>query len=307
MRYTILIIDDDKAMHVLMKGILGEDFDLEFAGDAQEGINKLAETKVDMIISDIHMPGIDGIAFLESLTKDADQKNVPFIIMTAQPTDEKQQKALELGAADFIDKEKLNRDELLNLVNMKLVSNVRPEKKEDRIGVNLKIINQKMMFAAASNDFIETARSLYSEIKNQFGLEQIAFWTVRGKQPNLITNLGMQLPDDYGADELMQEDLFMETLKSRQPYFNNDILHSDAGILTEYSRENDLTAELGAPLFALTDKQLVKLKMRVPNTAPVFGFILMKRKRLFSEKEFKLLSMLITRTGSIIFRLYQAI
>ena len=104
MRYTILIIDDDKAMHVLMKGILGEDFDLEFAGDAQEGINKLAETKVDMIISDIHMPGIDGIAFLESLTKDADQKNVPFIIMTAQPTDEKQQKALRLGPADCSNK-----------------------------------------------------------------------------------------------------------------------------------------------------------------------------------------------------------
>jgi CheY-like chemotaxis protein len=307
MKYTILIIDDDKTMHVLMKGILGEDFNLVYAHDAQEGINLISETQVDMIISDIHMPGIDGIAFLESITKDADRRNIPFIIMTSQPTDEKEQKALELGAMDFIDKEKLNRDELLNLVNMKLVANVRPEKVEDRVGVNLKVINQKMMFAAASNDFIGTARSLYSEIKQQFGLELITLWTVRGSRPNLITNLGMQLPDNYGADDLIEEEIYMETLKTRQPFFNNDTLHDEKGLLTEFSRKNDLTSEMGAPLFALTDKQLVQLKMKVPVNAPIYGFVFMKRKKLFSEKEFRLLSMLLTRTGCILYRLYKAI
>ncbi len=307
MKYTILIIDDDRAMHVLMKGILAKDFELVYANDAQEGINKIAETQVDMIISDIHMPGIDGIAFLESLTKDADRKNIPFIIMTSQPTDEKQQKALELGAADFIDKEKLNRDELLNLVNMKLVANVRPDKVEDWVGINLKVINQKMMFAATSNDFIATARSLYSEIKQQFGMELITLWTVRGTKPNLITNLGLQLPDSYSAEDLVGEDIFMETLRSRKPFFNNDTLHDEKGILTEFSQKHELTAEMGAPLFALTDQQLVQLKMKVPVNAPIFGFVFMKRKRLISEKEFRLLSILLTRTGSILYRLYRAI
>lgn len=94
-----------------------------------------------MIISDVHMPGMDRMEFLESLTKDADRENIPFLIMTSLPTVEKEQRAFDLGAVDFLDKAKLKKGEILDLVNMKLVSNLRADRPEDRVKVNLKLIN----------------------------------------------------------------------------------------------------------------------------------------------------------------------
>lgn len=306
MKYTILIIDDDAAMHIILKGALKGEFDLLNASDAQEGINLMSEKKIDMIISDIHMPGMDGMEFLEAFTKDADRKNIPFLIMTALPTVEKEQKAFDLGAADFIDKSKLSSEEVLDQIHMKLVSNVRDENRRDRLNVNLKLINQKMMFAAASNDFFDTARSLYTELKSQFALDHISFWTIRGgTSPNLVINLGQELPVNYGAQQMQSEQVFQNLLKTKRSYFNNDILHTDEGAFVEYSRQKDLVAEMGAPVFTLTDKQLVALKMKIPANAPLFAYVLFKRKKLFSEKEHKLLSTLVTRTGSILYRLYQ--
>lgn len=227
--------------------------------------------------------------------------------MTSLPTVEKEQRAFDLGAVDFLDKAKLKKGEILDLVNMKLVSNLRADRPEDRVKVNLKLINQKMMFAAASSDFFATARSLYMEIKQQFAMDHISLWTINKGSPNMILSLGLQLPGEYSAKDLLEEAPYQQTIAEKESYFNNNILHDEFGSAIEFSREHELVTEFGAPIFALTDKQLVQLKMRVPKNAPVFGYVLMKRKKLLSEKENRLLSMLVTRTGTILYRLYKAI
>lgn len=104
MNYSILVIDDDDPMHFMAKNLLGKEFVVKHARSAQEAINLLSEMPFNLILSDIHMPGISGLEFLESLQTDTSKKQIPVLIMTNLPTPEKEQKAFQFGAADFIKK-----------------------------------------------------------------------------------------------------------------------------------------------------------------------------------------------------------
>ncbi|MDZ7682978.1 MAG: response regulator [Fodinibius sp.] len=66
MQETILVIDDDDTMHIILKKMLSDEFSLLQAKDAQEGIDILSKNQVDLIMTDIHMPGLSGLEFLES-------------------------------------------------------------------------------------------------------------------------------------------------------------------------------------------------------------------------------------------------
>ncbi|MDX1618518.1 MAG: response regulator [Balneolaceae bacterium] len=105
MGYSILVIDDEESVHVLTDNMLQAEYSLVHARDAQEAIDILSLQSVNLILTDIHMPGMSGLDFLESLTRDAEKKAIPVLVMTHLPTIEKEKKALDLGAADFIEKE----------------------------------------------------------------------------------------------------------------------------------------------------------------------------------------------------------
>ena len=126
MTYTILVIDDDEPIHIMAKSLLGKEFSLLHARNSQEAINILSESAVNLILSDIHMPGISGLELLESIRDDENKSKIPVLIMTNLPTIEKEQKAMDLGAADFIKKERFNfdREGMLNLVRMKIVTDI---------------------------------------------------------------------------------------------------------------------------------------------------------------------------------------
>jgi len=308
-KHTILIIDDEEPIHYMLKSFLGKDYNLIHAREAQEGINIISEKAVNLILTDIHMPGMSGIEFLESLTNDAEKKNIPVLIMTSLPTVEKEQKALNLGAADFVDKALFrdNRKEITERVQMKLVTNVDIPDISERLAYNKKELTKKLMFEVASGDFINTTRKLSSELRDHFELDHISFWTVQNGTPHLILSQGIQPPSDYGPTQLKNEKTFLAVLKQRKPYLTNNVLNGEVGILRELSKEEGLPSEIGIPLFALTDKELIENQMRIPKTVPVFGYMVLKRKELFTTKEYKLLSRLLIQTGTILWRLYDAI
>ncbi|MEX0722829.1 MAG: response regulator [Gracilimonas sp.] len=305
--YTLLVIDDDPPMHIMLKNLLGDEYNVVNAKSAQEGIDILATKPVHFILSDIHMPGMTGLEFLESLTADADKKNIPFLIMTSLPSVEKEQKALGLGAADFIDKALFNSDieELLNRIRMKLVANVDIPDLPEELNYNKKEITKGLLFEVSSGDFVSTVQKLTKVLGQKLETDHLSFWTINGENIQMLLANGVQLPRRYGPKDLKEEPTFKLVLEQKRPYLVNNVFNSEKGILPQMSKDEGLPAEIGIPLFALTEKDLIKNKMKIPPKTPLFGYVVLKRKRVFTSKEYKLTSLLMMQMGTILWRLYK--
>ncbi|MDZ7693488.1 MAG: response regulator [Balneolaceae bacterium] len=307
MDYTILIIDDDEPMHIISKNLLGDEFNLIHAKNAQEGIDVLSENAVNLIMSDIHMPGISGLEFLESLMQDAQKKEIPVLVITNLPTVEKEKKALELGAADFIEKTMFidKKEKVKERVRMKLVTNVKIPYLTKELAMIKKKLVSKLMSEAVSGGFSSTIQKLSAELRDLFSIDCISFWIISGEQPRHISTYGQQLPDDYSSEELKKEYTYQQILDSREPYMTNHVFNDELGVMSRFSEEHNLPAEIGIPMFALDERELLINDMKIPDDAKMFAYLILKRNKLFSSKEFDVISRLLTQTGSIFWRLYK--
>ncbi len=100
---TILIIDDEKAIRKTLSEILSfEGYKIDEATDGEEGLKKFREKTYDVVLSDIKMPKIDGIEFLQKAVEiNAD---VPIIMISGHGNIETAVEAVKKGAYDFIQK-----------------------------------------------------------------------------------------------------------------------------------------------------------------------------------------------------------
>ncbi|MFD0990191.1 sigma 54-interacting transcriptional regulator [Mariniflexile jejuense] len=116
---TVLIVDDTYENLYLLKVILEEaGFNVVEAYDGREGLKMLHQNgNVDLIISDILMPIMDGYLFCQACKKEKLFKNIPFIFYTSTYTEKLDEDfALKLGAAQFLRKP-IDHDQLLFVIN----------------------------------------------------------------------------------------------------------------------------------------------------------------------------------------------
>ena len=98
---TILIIEDEAKMRRLLELNLGDDgFKTLSAGDAETGLKLLASEPVHLVLTDLKLPGISGLEFLQT----AKQQNaaLPIVVMTAFGSVETAVEAMKAGAADYV-------------------------------------------------------------------------------------------------------------------------------------------------------------------------------------------------------------
>jgi PAS domain S-box-containing protein len=100
----ILIVDDNKdSLYILEFLLKGGGYEVVSAGNGAEALEKLRTESIDMIISDILMPVMDGFKFCKEVKKKDELKNIPFIFYTATFKDERDEKlASQLGADKYI-------------------------------------------------------------------------------------------------------------------------------------------------------------------------------------------------------------
>ncbi|MBN2801794.1 MAG: response regulator [Deltaproteobacteria bacterium] len=104
--YTCLIVEDSPMMRQLIVFALGRIRNLKVieADDGVDGLKRLAAGKFDLVITDINMPIMDGLKLVKRIRTDAVHKDVPIMIITTEGAAEDRQRALQLGANEYITK-----------------------------------------------------------------------------------------------------------------------------------------------------------------------------------------------------------
>ncbi|GAB4218444.1 MAG: response regulator [Rhodoferax sp.] len=116
MAKLIMIVDDSASMRrVVAIALKGAGYDVLEAADGKDALSKLTGQKVHMIISDVNMPVMDGIAFLRAVKQMPAYKFTPVIMLTTESAEEKRREGQSAGARAWVVKP-FQPEQLVNAV-----------------------------------------------------------------------------------------------------------------------------------------------------------------------------------------------
>jgi len=99
----ILTVDDSPSMRaLLMHALTAQGFHVEQAEDGEEAYEWLANNEVEVVITDINMPRLDGFGLIERLRSTARHADRPILVLTTESSDEKKRRARDAGATGWI-------------------------------------------------------------------------------------------------------------------------------------------------------------------------------------------------------------
>lgn len=101
---SILVVEDNEELLQLMTKLLNHDYNIFTAENGKEGITVLENEDIDLIVSDVMMPEMDGIEFCKYVKGNLDISHIPVILLTARNKEEDRVEAYEVGADAFISK-----------------------------------------------------------------------------------------------------------------------------------------------------------------------------------------------------------
>ena len=103
-KIKILVVDDENASQTLMKHhLISLGFaNIVSASDGGAALKILQSEKIDLIITDWHMPGVDGIAVFKSIREDPELKSIPFLMITSETGKPQVMEAMKLGIRNYI-------------------------------------------------------------------------------------------------------------------------------------------------------------------------------------------------------------
>ncbi|MFC1769991.1 response regulator [Nitrospirota bacterium] len=103
MEKTILIVDDSASMRQLVSFALEDaGYNVVQAVDGQDAMGKAESANVDMVITDLNMPNMDGIELIRGLRAKAKYKYTPIVMLTTESQNEKKSEGREAGASGWI-------------------------------------------------------------------------------------------------------------------------------------------------------------------------------------------------------------
>jgi DNA-binding response OmpR family regulator len=101
---TILLVDDDIELLQFESKLLLEYYNVLIAENGIEALEVLKKSNVNLIVSDIMMPEMDGFEFMEKVKSDIEYSHIPVILLTAKVNNQSKVQGYELGADAYLDK-----------------------------------------------------------------------------------------------------------------------------------------------------------------------------------------------------------
>lgn len=114
MSYRVLIVDDSPAMRSFVRRVIEMSaFDVsEYlqAANGRDALDRLRTERVDIILSDVNMPVMDGEQLLEALSRDDVLRSIPLLVISTDATEQRIERLLGLGARGYVTKPFLPED-----------------------------------------------------------------------------------------------------------------------------------------------------------------------------------------------------
>ena len=108
MAYRVMIVDDSPSMRAFVRRVIAlSGFEVEVclnAGNGVEGLALLEQQAVDIILTDINMPEMNGEEFLRRLEEHERFRAIPVVVISTDATENRMHRMLELGAQGYISK-----------------------------------------------------------------------------------------------------------------------------------------------------------------------------------------------------------
>jgi two-component system chemotaxis response regulator CheY len=119
----ILVADDSMATRALVAAALKElkDVQVERVSTGIEAIKMLSTTEIDLVLTYIHMPEINGLELVRFIKSDERLRNIPVIVISTEAADDDRTRALNLGANDYLPKP-FTSSQLQHIISRHLVN-----------------------------------------------------------------------------------------------------------------------------------------------------------------------------------------
>jgi two-component system chemotaxis response regulator CheY len=108
MAYTVLVVDDSSSIRAIIKKIIKvSGFDVaEFldACDGREALSIMAANQVDLVLTDINMPNMNGLDLIARIKENERLASVPVVVVSTEGSEKKMAEAVSLGAVGYVKK-----------------------------------------------------------------------------------------------------------------------------------------------------------------------------------------------------------
>ncbi|MBI1807132.1 MAG: response regulator [Ignavibacteria bacterium] len=103
MAKSILVVDDSSTIRKFVSVSLSlQGFDVLTACDGMDALEKLPTKKVDLVITDLNMPNMDGFEFIKALRENSEYQDVPVIVLTSLPEEKNKEIGVKLGVTSYV-------------------------------------------------------------------------------------------------------------------------------------------------------------------------------------------------------------
>ncbi len=120
----VLIVDDDQELRKYLSSVLAKDFKVKEAADGNEALKVISDWQPDIVISDVVMPGMDGLMLLKRLKTNSDTSHIPVVLLSSKVALADRMAGWDKGADGYLGKP-FNMDELIALVDTLIENRLR--------------------------------------------------------------------------------------------------------------------------------------------------------------------------------------
>jgi two-component system chemotaxis sensor kinase CheA len=113
-RRRVLVADDSLTTRTLERSILeAAGYEVQIAADGGEALHVLRAQPIDLVVSDVDMPVLDGFALTSEIRRDEKLKQIPVVLVTSLEAQQHRERGVAVGADAYVVKSQFDQDELL--------------------------------------------------------------------------------------------------------------------------------------------------------------------------------------------------